>query len=711
MATLNYILTVTGDCSSTGAGAIELLVSGGTPPYTIQWIDPSLPTDNQLVTPILKTGLGAGNYYVRANDSTIPVNNDVYINIPISSGVCASIVATQNTTCSLNNGAVTGTSTSDYSSTSFSLYRSDNTFIQTLVTNQSNVEFGSLTAGTYYMIALDLGGCTGRTPNFIIEESEPLNFGLYSVPDSSCGGSSIGKIFITGLTGQPPFTYLWSNTFTTSSITGLTPGIYSVQVTDGYGCNLSKSIEVVEVPPLGFGIFTATEPTCFLSNGVINLTVTGGTAPYYYSASTGNVLISYSKTFSLSGLSSGNYSFLVTDAGLCTINVGTSLSTPLGIASVNVSSQNSTCSSVNGSITVSVVGGVTPYVYTLIYPDGNVISVSNNQTSQLFSNLSGGTYTVAVQDNSGCSYMQEQTLITENKFTIATEVTGTTCGQNNGVIFVTSSTGSTLPLDFSLDGTTNIIDTNLSAVTFSNITAGQHTITVTDATGCVQSSQVFVSAGVPLNYSLYSTSCGDGQNGSITTFINSGTPPFNFNWSNNVPNNPQQIQVSGLTAGTYSLTVIDSDGCSLLRSTTITCDTNYTSYQSYVMGAEVFNIQTPTKYGLLQMLNEGYVDLTSGNTSCTLISAIFTINVSVNPLNLTTSQQFFTSTSLVQAPSDNLYYDTLKNLLLSIPGVGSVTIDQLNNQITIATVPNNTTLNGQEIVVDLNIVYDIMCLS
>ena len=248
MATLNYILTVTGDCSSTGAGAIELLVSGGTPPYTIQWIDPSLPTDNQLVTPILKTGLNAGNYYVRANDSTIPINNDVYINIPISSGVCASIVATQNTTCSLNNGAATGTSTSDYSSTSFSLYKSDNSLVQTLVTNQSNVEFGSLTAGTYYMTALDLGGCTGRTPNFIIEESEPLNFGLYSVPDSSCGGSSIGKIFITGLTGQPPFTYLWSNTFTTSSITGLTPGIYSVQVTDGYGCNLSKSIEVVEVP-------------------------------------------------------------------------------------------------------------------------------------------------------------------------------------------------------------------------------------------------------------------------------------------------------------------------------------------------------------------------------------------------------------------------------------------------------------------------------
>jgi hypothetical protein len=129
------------------------------------------------------------------------------------------------------------------------------------------------------------------------------------------------------------------------------------------------------------------------------------------------------------------------------------------------------------------------------------------------------------------------------------------------------------------------------------------------------------------------------------------------------------------------------------------------------MGAEVFNIQSPTKFGLLQMLNEGYNDLTSGNTSCDLISATFIAKVSVNPSEIVSSQNFFTSTSLVQVPTDNEWYDTLRTILLGIPGVGNVTIDQLNNQITIETSRNNTSLEGQEIVVDLVIEYDIICLS
>jgi hypothetical protein len=129
------------------------------------------------------------------------------------------------------------------------------------------------------------------------------------------------------------------------------------------------------------------------------------------------------------------------------------------------------------------------------------------------------------------------------------------------------------------------------------------------------------------------------------------------------------------------------------------------------MGAEIFNVSSPTKFGMLQMLNEGFYDLTTGNTSCGLVNATYTAKVSVNPAGIVVSQPFFTSTSLVQAPSDNLWYNTIKSLLLSIPGIGNVTINQLNNQITIETSKNNTSLQGQEIIIDLIIVYDIMCLS
>jgi uncharacterized protein (DUF2141 family) len=711
MSLFNYFISVTGDCQNTDSGAISLLLTGGTPPYTVEWVDPDLGVDIVTLLPSVRTSLSADTYGVRVNDSTLPLNLEFYINIPVSSGVCCNILGVQSTTCNLNNGVVTGSSTSDYSSTNFFLYSGDGTYITSGISNTSTILFNNLTAGTYYMVAQDLGGCTGQSSNFIIEQSTPLTFGLYVVPNTSCGGNPTGKIIVTGQTGTPPYTYLWDNLQTGSTITGLTSLNYSVQVTDAYGCTDTQSAFVPDVSPVGLGLFTATQPTCFASNGVITIQITGGTAPYYYSASTGDVTIQYSQTWSISGLSSGYYSFSVTDAAFCNFIAGTTLQTPLGIASVTINTENSTCSSNGGKITVSVAGGTSPYTYTLISPGGNTTNIINSQTTQVFDNLTEGTYSVAIQDAAGCSYIDEVTILTVNTYTISTEITGTTCNQNNGSIYVSKSSGGQAPYNYTLDNNINVLNTNLTGVTFNNVTAGQHTITVSDATGCTQTTQVYVAPSDPLDFSLLKTSCGTGSNGSLTSFISSGTPPFIFDWSTNVPNNPQQIQVTGLTAGTYSLTIIDSNNCSLTRNTTIDCNANYTSYQTYVMGSEVFNIQSQTKYGLLQMLNEGYNDITSGNMDCSLVSAVFGVTVSVNPLGLTTSQNFFTSTSLVSAPTDNLYYDTVTNLLQTIPGIGTITIDALNNQITIQTVPGNNTLNGQEIVIDLTIVYDTMCLS
>lgn len=711
MSVFNYNISVTGDCSNTNSGSISLLLTGGTPPYTVQWLSPVLSPDIVTTLPAVKTGLSATTYAVRVNDSTLPTNSEFYINIPVSSGVCASIVSVVDTTCGINNGSVTGTSTSDYSSTNFYLYHGDGVFSQSAITNQQTVVFGSLTAGTYYMTVEDLGGCTAQTSNFIVEDSPSLNYGLYAVPNSSCGGNPMGKIMITGLTGHPPFSYSWSTSATGSTVTGLTAGVYSVDVTDGYGCVKTETATINDIAPLGFGTFTATQPTCFSANGVLTIQITGGTAPYYYSASTGDVVVQYATSWTLSGLSPGSYSISVTDAGLCTFTQGTVLTSPNGITSVSINTQGSTCSSSGGTISVAVNGGTTPYTYTLIYPNGNVLNVANSQANQLFSNLYSGTYTVSVTDASGCYYMDEVTLYATNTFTISTQTTGTTCNQDNGYITVTKTTGGEPPYDYSLDGLVNVLDTSQSAVTFNNVSSGQHTITVTDNTGCTQTLQVYVNESPSLNYSLYNTSCGNGSNGSITAFISSGEPPFTYVWSPNVLNNPQQIQVSGLTAGTYNVTIIDSNGCSLQRFTDITCDASYASYQTYVMGSEVFNIQSQTKYGLLQMLNDGFDDLTSGNTSCSLISATYTVNVSVNPLGLTASDTFFTTTSLVVVPTDNEYYDTVVSLLQTIPGIGNITVDAGNNQITIETNPNSNSLDGQEIIVELLIVYDTICLT
>ena len=709
---MNYSVLVTGDCQSNSTGAISLSINGGNEPYTVQWVSPSLGTDTiTSLYPSIRTSLSSGTYLVTVNDSTLPVNQTLNINIPVSSGVCASILGVQGTTCSLDNGSVTGTSSSNFSTTQFYLYDSNDNEITTQSTNinVNDVIFSTLSAGTYYMKVVDIGGCTGYSQNFIIEDSDVLDFGLYTVPNSSCGGSPIGKIMITGVTGSAPYTYTWSNGATGTTITGLTSGPYSVTVTDSYGCSQTKGTTVVDVPQIGLGLFTSVPPTCFAADGSLTIQITGGTAPFYYSASTGDVSIQYGTSWTLSGLSPGFYSVQVTDAAFCSFVAGTTLISPQGMASVTIDSFGSTCSSSDGSIKISVIGGVTPYTYTLIYPNGNTTNIAGNNTVQIFSNLTSGTYSVAVQDSSSCSYMDEVTLIATDSYTISASTTGTTCNLNNGTVSVTRTNGGVAPYDYSLDGIQNILNTALSAVTFSNVSSGQHTVTVTDAAGCVQTSQIYVNPSSSLDFSLYSTSCGNGSNGMINALISSGTPPFTFYWSNNVIGNPQEIQVEGLSAGTYTLTIVDDLGCSLERSTTISCDKLYVSYQRYLMGGENFTINSQTKFGLVQMLNEGFKDLTVGQTGCNLLQSVFDIKISVNPSGYSVNESFFTGYTLNSAPSDTLYINTLKEMLLNIPGVGGVIANADTNQLTINTIPGDETLIGQQIIVELVIIYDILC--
>ena len=699
----DYTLNVTGACQ-TGFGAVLIEPLGGVGPYTFDWYNPELGLG------AFKDNLPAGTYFVRANDSQLPVNNEFFINIIVSDCLCVSVLNVNSTTCGLDNGSVTGTSSSVFATTNYYLYTGDDTYITSAVTNTGTVEFTSLSAGTYYLYGFDLGGATGYSQNFIVQQSSPLNYGLYVVPDASCNTFPIGKIFVTGVTGTPPFSYLWNNGQTTSSITGLTSGVYSVQVTDFYGCQLTQNALVTEVEPVGLGAFTSVPPTCFEANGSVTIIITGGTAPYYYSASTGYVEISYATSLTISGLSSGNYSFQVTDAALCSFNATTSITSPGGISSVNVSTTNSVCSSTNGSITVQVIGGVSPYTYTLIDPNANTDVVTSNQTTEVFPNLETGTYTIFVEDTTGCVYSTEVTLIAEEKFTTSLSITGSTCGNPQGILDVTISSGATLPVTYSIDGTNNIVGSFLTTVTFSNVTVGQHLLSITDASGCTLSTPFTMTSTPAVDFSLYSTSCGSGSEGTLTAFITQGIAPYTFTWSNNIQGNPQNISVTGLTGGTYTLIVQDVNGCSLARQTSIECNAKCVTYQTYTMGSEVFNILSPTKHGINQILVEGFNDLTSGNTNCTLLSAVFTAQVEVQPQNTVISNTFYTGTTLVDVPSDNTWFTEITNLLQGVSGVLSVTIDPLTNQISISANPNSSII-GQELSVKLIIVYDIICLT
>ena len=717
MAAFDYFLSVTGDCSSTSAGAISLSLTGGTPPYTIDWVEPDLGVE--ITTdefPIYQIGLSATTYGVRVNDSTLGENLEFFINIPVSSGCCGSIVSTNNTTCGDSNGSVTATTTSYFSTTDCYLYGSNNSLISNNVFNSEFIVFENLSADTYYMHIEDIGGCSARTESFIIKSSTTFNYGYFTVNASPCFSGNTGKIYITGQTNPGPYTYFWDNGSTGNTRTNLSAGTYSVSVTDIEGCTLTKSIDIIDAPTMGLVNIIPTQPACFTATGSLDITISGGTAPFYYSANTGYYDISYNRNFEMTGLTSGSYEILIKDAALCEYSIFTSLDNDNGVTSVSINGTNSTCSSSNGFIEINLVGGTGPYTYGLIGASGNTTTITTTFTNYIFDNLSSGTYTVYMVDSAGCYHDEEVIILAEDKFTLGYSTTGTTCGSNNGSVFAYVSTGATPPYDFYLN-TTSIIDTNLTGVTFQNIIDGQYELRVVDATGCEHRENIQVTSSNGIDFSLYPTSCVNGNDATITALVTEGTPPFTFTWSSNVTGNPQYIVATGLTSGNYSLTLQDTNGCSLTRETSINCFSVNTSYKIYVVDSQTFSLQPLNNFGLLDFLNEGFSDLVdmqfSGSTTitnpkCDLNSAIFTTEYTLEPSGVTSGNTFYTGYTRTDVPTDSVYVDSIVDLVSAIPGIESVSYDLITNTINIIAEPGNS-ITSQALTINLKIAYNISC--
>lgn len=723
-----YGLSVTGDCTNSGLGAVSFDITGDTPNFGV--VDGTglglLPTSANTTTYSV-TGLTGGTYWAEVYDAgTTKILQSFYI----STGTTATIDSTA-TSCGLDNGVVTGFTSTVYGNATFQLYDGDDNYITSALTPTPYYEFTNLSAGTYYIVANDGGGCTGITASVILTPSTGFTFGGYVVDDASCIGSGSGKIFITGLTSPvSAYTINWSSNVgsqTGTTVTGLTGGTYLVTITNSSGCSSSESFFVNTVAPLeSAGFITISQPTCFANDGEVEFLIANGTAPYFFSGSSGQVEITFDTSVTFTGLSSGAYSFLVTDAGLCTIYDSVSLLTPNSFSTVAVNTTNSFCSSSDGSIQVLVDGGTSTVTNLLISVSGStgIQQVGTlGSANQTFNGLPTGDYLVTVT-SAGCTYTATTTINSTNLYSATTAVTGTTCGSNNGRIEVTVSTGGTLPYQFTLTGPTgsNPSTINSPVGIFTNLKGGNYVLTVQDASSptCVQTFAVYVDVSDPVYFDLFPSQPLNGNDGSITSFIYSGEPPFNLIWSGGSVNGYTGSTVTGLTAGTYSLTVEDSSGCSLTKSVVLTGTKKYVDYRYYTICEEqFFDSGLVQKKSIRSMYLEGFNDLTSGDTNCIINSADFTIYAEVGGQSAQT--EFYTSTGATDYPSDTVWANAIVNILEDFVGISGVTVDVLSNRITITAACENINKNcgtqpinplqDTEIKVNLLIDYDISCVS
>jgi hypothetical protein len=183
------------------------------------------------------------------------------------------------------------------------------------------------------------------------------------------------------------------------------------------------------------------------------VTVTGGTAPFFFSGSNGDKSITFSNTYTFDNLPSGTLVVTVKDAGLCSDTQSISLITPNGFAVSSITSTNSNCGN-NGTINILVNTGspTGTFTYTILDSSGNTVNAITVGTNATFSNLPSDTYTILIDNNSGCVYTGSATITNVNLFSITALTTNTTCGLNNGSIQILTTTGGTLPYSYQITG-------------------------------------------------------------------------------------------------------------------------------------------------------------------------------------------------------------------------------------------------------------------
>ncbi len=421
------------------------------------------------------------------------------------------------------------------STVTFVLY-SGNTQI---TTNTTGIFTGLTPTITYIIVATINLACSGvqATTTFIL----PGPAITVTQTNTSCGAAT-GNITATGSGTGAPYTYSIDGTnFQASGIfTGLAAGVYTVTVKDANGCKNTTVVTILNSngPVL---THTSTNADCGNNNGTITANATGGTAPYQYSI---NGIAFQSSNF-FTGLVGGTYTLIAKDVTGCTNAVVVTITSSPGPLITAIPAA-ATCGSSNGTITAFGSGGTAPLQYSI---DGNIFQVSN-----VFTNLTPGTYIVTVKDANGCIQSTTVTMANSPAPTVTAVSTPAACNNVNGTITATGSNG-IAPLQYSMNGVT-FQTSNI----FTGLAAGSYTIIVKDITGCTNQVNITItSTGGPTVTATSTVSACNTNTGSITATASGGLPFYQYS-INGISFQGSNV-FNGLSAGNYVVYVRDAAGC------------------------------------------------------------------------------------------------------------------------------------------------------
>lgn len=537
-------------CYGASDGSAQISALGGNAPYTYNWSNGTTLNQNN--------GIGAGSYSVTVTDTNgCTVQNSVVLNEPTELQITTSV------TSNFNGYSISCTGAHDGSAM---VNGNGGTAPYTILWSNGDTSLttNDLSAGTYFVTVTDANGCS-KSDSVVLSDpiglsNLTLSASSYNGFNISCHGGNDGEIFMTGVNGgTAPLSYSWNTGDSTSSITGLPVGNYTLTVTDVNGCSISDSLTINQPTVLTSNAsvtsnFNGTNISCNgAMDGSAQVSVAGGVSPYTFLWNTSDT------STTIANLSAGTYTVLVTDVNGCNTMDTVSLTEPslfsitAGVQS-NYNGYNISCAGgANGQVAALAIGGTGPYNYNW----------SNGSFSPGQNNLAAGIYIINVSDANGCSAADTLTLIEPSALSSTASVTSNyngysvSCqGAQDGAATVNAQGGVT---PYSINWSNGA-----SGATVSNLGSGVYTINIQDANGCSTNASVNLSepGGVSVTATSSSTTCYGAVDGSATLTVSGGTGNFNIQWSNGGTG----LNQTGLISNWYTYTISTSPNCFLTDS-------------------------------------------------------------------------------------------------------------------------------------------------
>lgn len=559
-------------------GSATMSHTGGGTNLTYSW------TTTPVQTTATATNLAAGTYTCYLSDGICTQSATFTITQP---NAITPNATSSNVSCfGGNNGTATANVTGGTGAYGYQWSPSGGT----------NATATGLTSGTYTCLITDANNCTSSVSANITEPSQ-LNATLGNHTNVSCFGGNNGTAMANVTGGTGAYTYQWSPSGGTSATaTGLAAGNYTCMVMDANNCMTNVNVTITEpAAALTASITAQTNVACGSANGSATITAVGGTGAYTYqwSPSGGNAATA-------TGLAAGAYNCMVMDANGCMTNVPVSITQPTAINVTNAGQTDVACfGGSNGSATVNATGGAANYTYSWA-PSGG--------TSATATGLTAGNYTCYVSDINNCPAFYTFTITEPSALSSSANATAILCNGGSSTITV-AATGGTAPYNgtgtFAVQVgsyTYNITDANGCLSTTSvNITepaalasnanatailcnggnsvvivtatggtapytgtgtftvaAGNYNYNISDANGCVSTTNVNISQPNALSANAAATNilC-NGGNSTVTVSATGGTSPYNGTGTFTV------------NAGTYNYTVADANGCTTSTTATV----------------------------------------------------------------------------------------------------------------------------------------------